>query len=99
MEQDNGSKVDGAGNVRVQRLVRRPYPAWVCSMCGAKYGRRRICAVSSWHSGTCGICGHEASVTEPRDFGHLQDDWEDRSAKDREDTLDRNLFLHEMDRA
>lgn len=53
------------------------YPAWVCSSCGAKYGRRR-CGTACWHVGTCGICGIEASVTEPRDFGHLQADWRDR---------------------
>lgn len=52
------------------------YPAWVCSSCGAKYGRRR-CRTACWHVGTCGICGIEASVTEPRDFGHLQTDWRD----------------------
>lgn len=50
------------------------YPAWVCSACGAKYGRRR-CGVATWHMGTCGICGIEACVTEPRDFGHLQTGW------------------------
>lgn len=53
------------------------YPAWVCSSCGAKYGRRR-CGTACWHVGTCGICGIEASVTEPRDFGHLQTDWRER---------------------
>lgn len=53
------------------------YPAWVCSSCGAKYGRRR-CGTACWHVGTCGICGIEASVTEPRDFGHLQTGWRER---------------------
>lgn len=50
------------------------YPAWVCSSCGAKYGRRR-CGTACWHVGVCGICGIETSVTEPRDFGHLQTGW------------------------
>lgn len=53
------------------------YPAWVCSSCGAKYGRRR-CGIATWHGGTCGICGIEASVTEPRDFGHLKPGWRDQ---------------------
>jgi len=26
-------------------------------------------AISTWHTGKCGICGEERSVTEPRDFG------------------------------
>lgn len=53
------------------------YPTWVCSSCGAKYGRRR-CGMACWHVGTCGICGIEACVTEPRDFGHLQTGWRER---------------------
>jgi hypothetical protein len=48
------------------------YPDWICSSCGAKHGLRR-CGVCTWHVGTCGICGIEASVTEPRDFGHLRE--------------------------
>jgi hypothetical protein len=53
------------------------YPAWVCSSCGAKYGRRR-CGIATWHGGTCGICGIEARVTEPRDFGHLKPGWREQ---------------------
>jgi len=53
------------------------YPAWVCLSCGVKYGRRH-CGIACWHVGTCGICGIEASVTEPRDFGHLQNGWRER---------------------
>ena len=34
--------------------------------------------MACWHVGTCGICGIEASVTEPRDFGHLQTGWRER---------------------
>jgi hypothetical protein len=51
------------------------YPDWICSSCGARYGRRMLNRVACWHTGTCGICGVEASVTEPRDFGHLKDGW------------------------
>jgi hypothetical protein len=28
------------------------------------------------HKGVCGVCGNEAMVTEPRDFGHLRKGWE-----------------------
>lgn len=56
----------------------KPYPRWICSTCGAKYGRRRA-LFSTWHTGTCGICGIAASVTEPRDFGHLKDGWQDQA--------------------
>jgi hypothetical protein len=31
--------------------------------------------VATWHENTCDICGAEASVTEPRDYGHLKDTW------------------------
>ncbi len=53
------------------------YPDWICSSCGAKYGKRLFNRerVSCWHTGRCDICGIEASVTEPRDFGHLHDEW------------------------
>ncbi len=57
------------------------YPAVVCSSCGAKYGRRR-CGVATWHAGKCGICGIDADVTDPRDFGHLHSDWRDRHKKE-----------------
>jgi rRNA maturation protein Nop10 len=50
------------------------YPAWVCSECGSKYGRRTP-DVSAWHDGICGVCGKQTVVSEPRDFGHLRDEW------------------------
>ena len=51
-------------------MKRKPYPAWVCSDCGEKYGRR-IPTCATWHVGKCGVCDKETMVTEPRDFGHL----------------------------
>lgn len=53
------------------------YPSWVCSSCGAKYGRRR-CGIATWHGGACGICGINASVTKPRGFGHLKPGWREQ---------------------
>lgn len=50
------------------------YPAWVCARCGTDFGRKK-CGIATWHHGTCGVCLKDASVTEPRDFGHLRDDW------------------------
>lgn len=51
------------------------YPTWICFSCGNKYGKRQagICTI---HPGKCGVCGCEAMVTEPRDFGHLKDGWQ-----------------------
>lgn len=49
----------------------KPYPTWVCAPCGMKYGRRRP-DLATWHFDKCGVCGHWASVTELRDFGHLE---------------------------
>ena len=53
------------------------YPAWVCLPCGNKWGHGypegHVCTV---HVGTCGVCGAERGVTEPRDFGHLKPGWE-----------------------
>lgn len=46
----------------------KPYPVYVCHDCGSKYGKRRA-LMSTFHRGTCGVCGKEKSVTEPRDYG------------------------------
>lgn len=45
-------------------------PDWVCSDCGNKYGNRK-CGIATFHIGTCGVCGEEKEVTEPRDYGYL----------------------------
>jgi hypothetical protein len=54
----------------------KPYPSWVCVPCGTKYGHGMPKDhLATFHHGTCGICGQEAIVTEPRDFGHLKGKW------------------------
>ena len=51
-----------------------PYPDWICFPCGQAYGRGGPDGhIATWHEGTCDICGQSASVTEPRDFGHLRE--------------------------
>jgi rRNA maturation protein Nop10 len=30
---------------------------------------------------TCGVCGEQAMVSEPRDFGHLKDGWQKEKRK------------------
>lgn len=52
------------------------YPAWLCITCGMKYGKRTP-KFATWHEDDCGICGKRESVTEPRDFGHLKQNWRD----------------------
>lgn len=52
------------------------YPAWICSECGEKHGRRQVNPYATWHEDTCDICGKTDLVTEPRDYGHLKDGWE-----------------------
>ena len=49
-----------------------PYPSTICLDCGTKHGRHRV-GMATWHHGTCDVCGKEADVTEPRDFGHLKE--------------------------
>jgi len=61
------------------------YPEWICSSCGAKHGNRMLDRVTCWHMGTCDICCITASVTEPRDFGHLKDGWQVAQAKAQRD--------------
>jgi hypothetical protein len=50
------------------------YPSWICGDCGTKYGRKP-CGIACWHMGVCGVCGKTTAVTEPRDYGHLKDEW------------------------
>lgn len=57
----------------------KDYPAWVCVRCGNKYGRRSA-GVCTYHLDTCGVCGEKwTMVTEPRDFGHLRDNWKNET--------------------
>jgi len=50
------------------------YPRWICNDCGSKHGRR-LPDIATWHQGKCDLCQQVASVTEPRDFGHLRTGW------------------------
>ena len=61
-------------------MTKRNYPAWICSPCGDKYGRRE-CGISTWHEDDCGVCGERTMVTEPRDVGHLKDGWQKEKRK------------------
>ena len=51
------------------------YPSVICLDCGITYGRRALGGCTTWYPGTCGVCGNETAVTEPRDFGHLKPEW------------------------
>ena len=55
--------------------MKHDYPAWICSDCGDKWGRKE-CGISTWHEDKCDMCGYVSLVTEPRDYGHLKDGWE-----------------------
>ena len=43
----------------------------ICSDCGNKYGKYSV-GCSSFHIGTCEVCGETKPITEVRDFGYLQ---------------------------
>jgi hypothetical protein len=49
------------------------YPNWICNACGLRHGRKRAGEGTTWHHGKCDVCQQPATVTEPRDFGHLTD--------------------------
>jgi hypothetical protein len=66
------------------------YPAWVCSPCGETWGRRPVNPHATWHPDTCGLCGRETEVTEPRDYGHLRAGWQDAISRLPETPLDNN---------
>ena len=48
------------------------YPAWICRDCGERHGRMPTGHISTWHRGTCGWCGEDRDVTEPRDYGYQE---------------------------
>jgi hypothetical protein len=54
------------------------YPIWICAPCGLQYGKNPNKSIlATFHGGdSCGVCGAESSTTEPRDFGHLKDGWQ-----------------------
>jgi len=61
------------------------YPQWVCGDCGIRYGRREP-GVATWHMGKCDVCGKEKSVTEPRDFNHLKEGWQNETTSSTDST-------------
>ena len=57
---------------------RKPYPNWICDECGRLHGKRPEGNPhgATYHIDECGICGTGGvEVTEPRDFGHLREGW------------------------
>ena len=44
------------------------YPSWVCQECGQSASKRGQFNLSTWHQGTCDVCGKATNVIEPRDF-------------------------------
>jgi hypothetical protein len=44
--------------------------------CGVEWGHREPGDGTTWHLGTCEVCGERAPVTHARDFGYLRDGWQ-----------------------
>lgn len=40
---------------------------WICQDCAKKMSSKQF-QYSTWHEGTCDVCGDKKVVTEPRDF-------------------------------
>lgn len=50
------------------------YPVWICFDCGDKYCYGMPAGhVWTSHEGRCDVCGRIRNVTEPRDFGHIDE--------------------------
>lgn len=54
------------------------YPEAICSDCGKKYGRK-IPDLATFYPATCGVCKQEKICTEPRDYGHLKNGWQNHN--------------------
>lgn len=47
------------------------YPDWICSDCGHTVCEPKFKkGESTFHNGTCGVCGEVKAVTQLRDFGY-----------------------------
>jgi hypothetical protein len=81
---DSGRSAAGLHTKQTSSTLRMMYPTWICHDCGELLGNWfasgeytgpfNLC--STMHTGTCGVCKQEKTVTEPRDYGHLIPDWE-----------------------
>lgn len=62
------------------------FPDWICHDCGRQIGRFYVEGryvgpakrISTFHEGTCDVCGKTKPVTEPRDYGYLIANWQHR---------------------
>lgn len=54
-----------------------PYPGWACVPCGKTHGKK-LKEVATFHFGKCDVCGKNAPVSEPRDFGHFPNWFKER---------------------
>jgi hypothetical protein len=48
----------------------KTYPRFACIACGKKHGTRLTRV--EWLYGKCEVCGKNANVTDPKDYGHFQ---------------------------
>lgn len=52
------------------------YPRKICFDCGELLGKR-MPEISTIYDAVCDLCGRFKPCTEPRDFGHLKENWEE----------------------
>ena len=45
--------------------------AYCCADCGKKYGTWRGPTMTTWHDGTCEVCGKHAGVVHVRRYNYL----------------------------
>jgi hypothetical protein len=50
-------------------MATKEYPSEICCDCGNKYGKARHSYGFWQHEGTCGWCGEERGVVNPRNYG------------------------------
>ena len=58
-----------------KRATAAEQPKQVCHACGVLYGTEFRDGYYIYWTDKCGVCGKTTSVTEPRDFGYLNNDW------------------------
>ena len=70
---DDFSHVEGCSLIPNDWRNNPRYPSLVCYDCGIRAAKKqglKPFTISTYHLGTCGVCGEEKGVTETRDFNY-----------------------------
>jgi len=59
----------------LKRATAARQPNEVCNGCGIRYGTEFRDGYHTYWKGQCGVCHTKGDVTDPRNFGYMNNDW------------------------